>query len=257
MTTSSFLPVPALVLAGGTTSPEFAREAGNSHRALADINGWPMVRYVLRALRDAASIERTILVAPPGFPEQPDIDAFVPCSEGLVGNIRAGLGKCGGATHALIATADIPFITPGAIDDYAAECARAAVDCCYGAIPLEACLRQFPEMRRTSIRTPEGRLTGGNAVFQRLAAFERQAALLERAYRGRKDPLFLARLIGLPNVLKFLAHRLTVADIEAAASRAMGVRCRIIRTAHAELGTDVDRPEDLRLARTLLRPPAG
>lgn len=257
MTCSSPLPVPALVLAGGKTSPEFAQEAGVPERALADINGWPMVRYVLRALREASSVSRVVLVAPPGFPDQPEADTRVDGAGGLVENIREGLRQSGGASHALIVTADIPFVTPAAVDEYARECAGAGVDVCYGAIPLEACLRRFPDMRRTSIRTPEGALTGGNIVFQRIASFERQAALLARAYRGRKNPLFLAQLIGLPNVLKFMTRRLTVADIEAAASRVMGVRCRIIITPHPELGTDVDRPDDLRLARKLLRPPAA
>src|SRR5438105_487566 len=121
------LPVPAVLLAGGKTTPEFAREAGTAERALADVNGRPMVRYVIEALKAAETVDRIILVAPPGFPEQPGVDRHVASAAGLVGNIRAGLRECGDAQFALFATADIPFLTGAAIDDHLRACAAADV----------------------------------------------------------------------------------------------------------------------------------
>jgi hypothetical protein len=79
--------------------------------------------------------------------------------------------------------------------------------------------------------------------------------LVRVAFESRKNPLFLARLIGLGNVAKFLARKLTPEDIEKAVSRMMGTRCRLLITGHAELGSDVDKPNDLVLARKWLFPP--
>ena len=247
--------VPAIVLAGGKTSPEFAAEAGSPQRALAEINGWPMVRYVLHALREAETVSRVILVAPSGFPAEPEADEQVAGDGGLVENLEAGLARCGGSTHALLVTADIPFLSPASIDDYVRTCAALDVDCCYAAIPRAACQEHFPEMKRTYLRIGDDALTGGNVVLQRIAAFPRQAELLRKAYQQRKNPLFLASLIGPGNVWKFLLRRLTLEDIGREVSRIIGAECRLVQTPHADLGTDVDRPEDLALARQRLQPP--
>ena len=85
--------VPALVLAGGKTSPEFAAAAGVPERALAEVGGLPMVHHVLRALREARTIDRVLLVAPPGFPDQPEADARVEADGDLPANIRRQLTR--------------------------------------------------------------------------------------------------------------------------------------------------------------------
>jgi molybdopterin-guanine dinucleotide biosynthesis protein A len=248
--------VPAVILAGGSCTAEFAAAAGTHWRAEADINGWPMVRYVNEALKEASEIDRIVLVAPKGFPQQAGVDVQVVGEGDLPGNIMTGLAECGEAEFALLVTADIPFLTPEAVDSYVRQSMAAEVDLCYAAIPQEACERRFPGMRRTYLRTPGMVLTGGNVVLQRISAFEEQANLVREAYRNRKNPLFLARLIGLGNVVKFLARKLTPADIEKAVSRMMGIRCRLMITGHAELGSDVDKPDDLTLARKWLFPPS-
>jgi len=250
--------VHALVFAGGKTGPAFAAAAGVADapggRSLADINGQPMVQYVLQALQQARWVDRVILVAPSGFPAQPNADEVVHADADLVGNIAAGLARCTGTEYVLLVTADIPFVTSEAIDDYVGVCLGAKVDVCYSAIPAEACEKRFPGMRRTYLRTRAGVFTGGNVVLQRAAVFERQAAMLRVARARRKSPAFLAKMIGWGNLLKLLTRRLELEDIGEAASRLLGVRCRIVVTPWAELGSDVDKPGDLALARSLLKP---
>lgn len=248
--------IPAVILAGGSCTAEFAAAAGTHWRAEANINGWPMVRYVIEALSQAAEIGKIVLVAPKGFPEQPGVDAQVVGEGDLPANIATGLEECEQAEYALLVTADIPFLTPEAIDNYVRQSLAAEADLCYAAIPKEACERRFPGMRRTYLQTPGVTLTGGNVVLQRIGAFDRQAEVVRQAYESRKNPLFLARLIGPGNVVKFLMRKLTPADIEKAASRMFGTRCRLMITGHAELGSDVDKPDDLVLARKWLYPPS-
>lgn len=250
--------VTALVFAGGKTGPEFAAAAGvpdaPGARSLAEIHGLPMVRYVLQALQQAETVDRVLLVAPTGFPSQPEADDMVHSDADLVGNIAAGLTRCLGAEHALLVTADIPFITPAAIDDYVRVCREVGADVCYAAIPEAACEKQFPGMRRTYLRTRRTAYTGGNVVFQRVAVFERQAEMLRVARARRKSPAFLAKMIGWGNLLKLLTRRLELEDISQAASRLLGVHCQLVVTPWAELGSDVDKPDDLLLARSLLHP---
>ena len=246
--------LPAIVLAGGKTRPEFAAEAGVERRALAEIHGRTMVSYVLRALRQAATIGEILLAAPPDFPPQPEADRHVAVDDGLEENIRAALTHCAGAEFVVLVTADIPFLRPESIDDYVRASLATGADLCYSAITQETCQAQFPEMKRTYLYTPTGGVTGGNVVVQRVATYERQAETLREAYAARKNPVFLAKLIGLRNVFKLVTRRLTLKDIEQATGRLMGVKVRLVETPHADLGTDVDRPEDLRLARERLHP---
>jgi len=212
------------------------------------------VRYVIRALREAETVDRIILIAPSGFPEEPDADSTVVGQGDIAENIAAGLEACADAEYVVIVSADVPFITPEAVDDYTRICAATGADCCYAAVTRESCSKHYPSLRRTYLKTTSGTVTGGNVVVQRASTFARQADVLRRAHRRRKNPLFLAGLIGGRNVLKFLAGRLAIEDIEKSASRLMDVTCRLIVTDHAELGTDVDRPSDLAAARSLLQP---
>jgi 2-phospho-L-lactate guanylyltransferase (CobY/MobA/RfbA family) len=213
-----------------------------------------MVSYVLRALQQASTIGEVLLAAPSDFPPQPDADRHIPVDGGLEENVRVAIAHCPGAEFVVLVTADIPFLQPHSMDDYVRDSLATGADLCYSAITQEACQSQFPGMKRTYLHTPQGSVTGGNVVVQRVSTYERQAETLREAYAARKNPVFLARLIGLGNVVKLLARRLTLRDIEQATGRIMGVKVRLVVSSHADLGTDVDRPEDLRLARERLRP---
>ena len=65
--------LPAIVLAGGKTRPEFAAEAGVERRALAAIHGRTMVSYVLRALRQAIDLGYSDF---DWMQQDPDLDAL-------------------------------------------------------------------------------------------------------------------------------------------------------------------------------------
>lgn len=254
-------PVPALVLAGGKTGPEFAAAAGvpdlPGARALAEVGGVPMVRHVLRALQQAETVGPVLLVGPGHFPDQPEADERVIAEGGLEENVREALKRVPDAPFFLVATADLLFLTAESVDDFVRRSAALDVDCCYSAVSRADCEARFPGMHRTYLRIGRESYTGGNLVYQRTAAYEKQATLLREAYRRRKDPLFLAGMIGPWNVAKFLLRRLTLEDIGAAASRLMGTRCRMVVSPYAEVGTDIDRPEDLAIARSRLGSPSS
>ncbi len=251
--------VDAVVLTGGSTSRRFAEAAGVpaqvGARALADIGGRPMVEWVLAALEAAPAIRRVAVVGPPGFPRVQPAHSHVEMGGNLPTSIQAGIDALGPGDHVLLVTADLPFLTRDAVEDFVArglEAMRSGADCCYAAVRREVCERDFPEMRRTWLRTPSGCLTGGNLVLQRASAFPKQRQAIEEAYRRRKSPVYLVGLIGIRKLMKLLTGRLTLTDIEQGAGRLMGVSCRLLVSPYAEVGTDVDRPEDLLQARARL-----
>jgi hypothetical protein len=73
--------------------------------------------------------------------------------------------------------------------------------------------------------------------------------LIGRLYAARKNPLKLAALFGLPFVFGLLTGRLTIRQLEERACAIISGRVAAVISTYAELGFDVDKAEDLEVAR--------
>ena len=243
----------AVVLAGGVDTGEMAAETGISNRALLDINGRTIIHRVVAALRGASEIDNVALVAPPSVQAAVTDDAVdfrVEAVNSFVGNIAAGVGAtAAGTEQVLILTSDVPFVTPAAINDFVRQSVLSRAEVAYSIIPQESCERSFPGGRRTYVRLREGVFTGGNAVMLSRDFVDRQRELIEHLYAGRKNPVRLASLFGLSFIVGLLTHRLTLPQLEAKASHVANARVAAIITNFAEIGFDVDKLDDLYLAR--------
>jgi hypothetical protein len=85
--------------------------------------------------------------------------------------------------------------------------------------------------------------------------------VIRDAYARRKEVPRLAALLGPSLLLRLLASRvvpgvLAIAHLEAAVGRLIGgATARAIITPYAEIGVDIDKPEDVRIARAVLSAP--
>jgi molybdopterin-guanine dinucleotide biosynthesis protein A len=244
--------VGAVVLAGGQADAAFQAAAGVENRALAKIGGRPMAQYVLDALAAAHTITRVVLVGDVQMEALGPVAERVEPAGDLFSNIERGLRASVGCDAVLLVTADIPFITAEAIDAFVTDGLACGAALCYPAIPRAANEAAFPEMRRTYATVREGTFTGGNTVLVRPDVLLSQAAIVREAYAMRKKPWQLARRLGPLVIAKFLLRRLRIIDAEAAAGRILGASVRVLVTPHASLGADVDKPEDLAVARSRL-----
>src|SRR3990170_248693 len=135
-----------------------------------------------------------------------------------------------------------------AVNDFLASCGREEADIYYTIIPKETTEAVFPGTKRTYIRLRDVRFTGGNVHLVRKETFLKTKTAGERIFAKRKSPFGLIRLLGFTFVTKFLLGRLTIASLEQKAGRSLSARVKAVVTAYPELGVDVDKPEDLRLA---------
>jgi 2-phospho-L-lactate guanylyltransferase (CobY/MobA/RfbA family) len=159
-----------------------------------------------------------------------------------------------GEARLLVATADIPFLTGVAVADFLERAREIGAGFAWPIVPAEACEAAFPGTRRTTLRLREGTFTGGNLALLDPAFLREREAVLRAAYARRKSVVGLARLLGAPLLLRLAASRvapglLSVAHAEAAVGRVLGVKTRAVVSHFAELGADVDKPEDLDAAR--------
>lgn len=245
--------VDAVVLAGGVERGPLAAQTGVLHRALLEVGGEPIVRRLAAALRGSVEVDRVALVAPP--PVQAEVgdeavDFRVPAGDSFVENIVNGVSASDpGNESVLVVTGDLPFLTPEAVNDFVRQSLASGAEVTYAIIPRESCERRFPGGHRTYVRLREGTFTGGNAVMLSRGFVARQRELLGRLYASRKNPLRLAGLLGVPFIVGLLTHRLRLPQLEARAAALVGARVAAIITAFADIGFDVDKPEDLALAR--------
>lgn len=251
----------ALVLAGGKVPPDLAPYAdGAPCRALMALNGRPMLDYVLDAVRAGfGPSQGRILVAGDDVPTQ---DGCVKIASGasLVDTLLSGVAALEPhETRLLVVTADIPFLTGEAVADFlrrGEEVQPAAF--VYPIVEAARCRERFPEMKRTTLRVAEGEYTGGNLALLSPSFLREKREVVLAAYERRKSKPALARMLGPGLILRLLASRvapaaLPIPILEREVGRLLGgVTARAVISPYAEVGTDVDRGEDIEIARKML-----
>ncbi len=237
----------AVVLGGGDPDDPLARAHSSLVKPLVPIHGQPMAAYVLRSLRESGQIARIHYVGP----SDPGLDGLfdeqLPDQGSLLANLRQGAQRCPPGDRILAVSADIPMLRPDQLAQLIGALPGEA-GLVYPIVPKEACDREYPGVKRTYVRLRDGTFTGGNVIAFDPALLERAWPLLQQVVRLRKNPLGLARLIGLKVLYRLLAGQLSLAELEERVSQILAVPVRALVTQHAAIGTDVDKESDLTLA---------
>jgi GTP:adenosylcobinamide-phosphate guanylyltransferase len=247
----------AVVLAGGEEQGPLAEATGRRHRPLIEVGGRLLVDRTLAALRGAAGVERIALVGPEAVRQAADaslFDAAAPAGADFADNIMRGAQALQAQGRLLVATADLPFLTPEALDDFVAQAQASGAALVYPIIRREACEARFPGGRRTYVRMRDGVFTGGNVVLADVAALRERRDFIMRLFGYRKRPARLARLLGLGFAAKLALGRLSVAQVERRGTELLGARLAAVVSEYPEIGFDLDKVADLEQARRLLAP---
>ncbi len=237
----------AVVLAGGRVPAPLAPYC--THRALLRIDGRYMLEYVVQALRQAPSVQGIAVVSAPevlaALPESPCV--LVPEGDSLVENMQRGARALAELhpSHLLFITGDIPLITPEAIEHYLAASLQSGAALTYPIITRAVCVTGVPTAKRTYVRIREGTFTGGNAIFTTANLLDDKQALIQDLYRARKEIWRLANILGWSTVLRMLTGTLTLPYLESVGTRILAAPVRAIISPFAEIGFDVDKPEDI------------
>ena len=255
--------VNVVVLAGGKNGPEMLAATGVENRALTPLGRTTMLGCVVAALTSAASIGRVFVVGP--VPPSEDY-MVVTGGETLLDNLMAGLAAAqteGGDGPVLVSTSDIPFLTPAAVEDFVKQAQASQADLCFSYVPVDLCYAKYPQMKRTAIKMREGNLTLGNLFLVNPRFLIAHQETIQQAYAARKSPFQVGRLLGWGLLGRFLGAQtlspalLSVAQLEAGVGRLIGGGCRAagIRSEFPEIGTDIDKPDDVAQARQILGTP--
>lgn len=242
------LAVEALVLAG--------EEPGGEYRPLRPLAGRPMLLYVTDALRRCPAVQRLAVAGPKERLAAllSDDLVLVPSGENLIDTLEKALAAFAPQGWLLVATADVPLLTPAAVQDFLVRCEPQLeqYNFFYSIVRREVYQAFSPSGRRTYACLREGCFTGGNLFLVRpevaLGALRRGWEIM----RLRKSPVALARLVGPWFLLRFLLRRLPLAEAERRFSDLLGLKGVTVEVPFAAIGFDVDRPEDFLLAEKIL-----
>jgi len=242
----------AVVLAGSDPEAWLAEE-GVDNKSLLPIDGKPMVQYVLEALAASAYHAQTILVG--SFPLTGDLAGLVgiqvPAGETMEENIRRGVAK---ATADLVTVlgSDLPFITTQDIDRVMEAVERIPASLYLPVIRKEDIEARFPGSKRTDADLTEGSVKAGTMLFFRREDWPVVEQFMTDVVAGRKKIWKLAKILGWNYVLRLIAGRLSIAQLENAVARFIKRPVKAVMMNAPGLGVDVDKPEDLILARAIL-----
>lgn len=244
--------VDALILGGG--SSEKITLGKTPIRALLEIKGRPMLDYVVTALKVSPSINKIVLVIPSSSAQKNwgDRVKIVIGNGSITQNIQTGFSHLDQDKPVLTLSSDIPLITSQAVEDFLARCEKKQAQVYYPIIPREVVEEKFPGTKRTYVSLKEGSFTGGNLVLILPAVIKENAALVEKVFGLRKSPLGLARILGFKHILKFLARRLSLEEVERKVSVLIKARGCAIIAPYPEIGVDVDKDSDFELVKEIL-----
>ncbi|MCL5964940.1 MAG: NTP transferase domain-containing protein [Deinococcus sp.] len=233
----------AIVLAGGSLEDPFAKRFGVATKALVPFRGRPQVEYALEAL--ASNGLETIFIGPEAE-LNPAPKTCLPDQGSMIANLEAALnavGPAGGREMVVVTSGDMPLITEKAVRFVIENAPRAAL--VYSIVRKEEIEKNFPGMRRTYARLREGSFTGGNITLLDPWLFLPALPLAKKAIALRKNPLALARLIGLDVLLGLLLGKVALAGLEARVSKILRIPARALVVPYPEVGIDMDSEEDL------------
>ena len=253
----------ALVLAGRRDSADpLAEVRGETHRALLEVVGVPMLVRVVRALRASSSVDRVAVSIddPDAFEAVPELRELEARGEithhsSLPSPSRSVQDALNGrllGDRMLVTTADHALLTPKIIDHFVACAEESDADVAVGVVAESVLRATFPSTTRTYLRFRDGGYSGANLFAFRSRQALRAAEFWVRAEAFRKRPWRLASAFGPMTLLLFATRRLSLEEALERASRVIGCRIRAVPLPFAEAAIDVDRPSDLDLVSEIL-----
>jgi molybdopterin-guanine dinucleotide biosynthesis protein A len=251
-------PIECLVLAGGAPDSGHPLHGYTKGRpkAVLELAGKPMVRWVLDALAGTGRIGRIVVV---GLDEEAGLD----CPGDIVrirgggtwtDNFFAGIEVLDRTPGRLAAFcwSDIPLIEPPMLDRFLDEVGQRPRLVHAGLVRRETLEARFGRLDEPWLRLREGQFVAADfGVFQPAAAARLRSRLEELAPQ-RKSAIRQARTVGWGLLLRYLLGRLSIAHLERRLATAYDISCRVHIVADAEMGLDVDAPTNLEICRSEL-----
>jgi CTP:molybdopterin cytidylyltransferase MocA len=251
----------AIVTAGGVSLPAdpLYQLTGLPKKAIIPLVNRPMITWVVDALWQSGLIDHMVIVGlKPGEVDlgRAGID-FIDAGDEMIGSILAGVEWLRqthpAARKILMASSDIPLITPDIVRGFVAECGAQDADGYYTVVEKKVMDARFPGSKRTFVPLKNGRYSGGDLfLFDVAIASKIDLTLISSLTGSRKNYWNQARLLGFGFIARFLLGLMTVHEAAARASKILNVDVKAVETRFAEVGMDLDKPHQYEMIKAVL-----
>ena len=240
--------VRAIILAGQRPGPDaLCEHAGVDYKADIPVGGIPMVQRVAEALRGAGLSEPFLLS---GYPDTKDGFEIIEGGRGPADSALLAAGK--GPYPVLLTTCDHALLTPDMVESFLTQSEASGADFTAGLATESVIQADYPTTKRTYLRFADYAVSGCNLFYIANENGLEAIRFWRVAQDFRKDPLKLARKVGLGMGLKYASGRLTLDGAFEAASKKIGMTAAPVLLPFAEAAIDVDKPADLDLVSQIL-----
>lgn len=219
---------------------------GTPLRGLFPYRGKPFVQWVYEALRACPEVERIAVIGPPEMADYPGLataDLLLPERDSYLANLFGAVEALNPQHSVLITASDNPLLSTAAFRNFLSRCPEEA-GLAYPILPHSRFLKAFPHATNVAIRLRDGRFIGGGCVLIRADAIEPLRSAITAMAGARKSLFKVLRLLGPVFILRFLARRVTIPEVERRVSRITGVDFRVVKDCDPVFAIDIDDPED-------------
>jgi CTP:molybdopterin cytidylyltransferase MocA len=258
-------PFTTILLAGDRPSDVLAQQSPGKRKALLILQGRPMILYVLDTLLAAAHVGDIVIVANRvvEIESNPDLRTFVQNAGDRI-TFREGAGSPATSVlktmedmrftgAVLVTTADSPLLSVATLDTFcAAVKSQGDADAAVGLARESDIRAAFPSAKRTFIRLGGLGYSGCNLFALRPGAGQKAARAWAEVEGRRKKPWQLILHFGVGTLLRAFLGGLDLDAAMRAVSRTMGLEARAVVLDDPVAAMDVDRPDHVAMAASVL-----
>lgn len=249
-----------VITAGGIPSPEeplYSYTRGNN-KSLLEISGKPMAQWVLDALNGCSRIDHIVLV---GLDENSKLTCshplhYCPNQGDLLANILNAVKMMieldPSTGLVFLVSGDLPAITAPMLDWMIDKVRKFDADFYYTVVEESTMEKTFPGSKRTYLPLRNMKACGGDVLAIRVSEEMMNKPIWKKLIDTRKKPLSQAALFGLDTLVLIALKLLTLDQIEKRLSSKLGIRGKVLVTPYAEMGMDVDKPQQYEMIRSFL-----
>ncbi|MDR3690138.1 MAG: NTP transferase domain-containing protein [Fimbriimonas sp.] len=244
----------AILPAGGLIGPEFAAQVGTSNKALIQFGDKTILERTIASLRETGRVGRIVVAGSDEVRKSESAklaDLTVASGrsgpESILNGLKALLAEKNPPAKVVVATTDLPFLTPKLVTDFIDTCPP-NVDLCMPLITKSQYQARFPHSHSTFIPLKDDTWTAGNVYLIDVKALESSMPHLEKVFLVRKSKLGMAKMLGPIFLYRFLRKQLTVPMVEAKIKQMLGCTGAPVLNCAPELAYDIDALDDYEYA---------
>ena len=251
----------ALVLAGDRGADDVEGLEFSGRKALLDLNGRPMVAYVLETLAKAQCVGDVFVIAnnimeiEHGLKKTSESIARVRFLEGEGSPVRSvmkTLKVLAPPYPVLVLTADSPLLSQEVLEQFCAKALSGGGDAAVAVIQKSDFDRKYPGLRRTFYPLKGDAYKGCNLFALMGAGAMPGIEFWLKVERDRKQALSLAAAFGWRMLFGVLFRRIGLDQAVAKASKIMGLTVTPVMVDDVHAAMDVDRKEQADMAAQIL-----